>query len=238
MSIPVIAFSAGLFLIVMSVLGGGIEVKEIRIPNLGLMPRIVTFFLGSGLIGICILWPELLTKTERLEEPVSAPQVDHSHLNTLLTTNEHFYKLVNSTEVGATFDYPNNIFSVDSTESVHHELILRDGEGNVRVKITRTALPDEKDIKAGRAKEKDELERLGYKITYFWPQKDSDWRNYYVLTGVGFNMVFYYRRWYLGDSVGSLEFTFPKEQSPVYESIITTMAHDIVFMEGVPKPFP
>ena len=51
-------------------------------------------------------------------------------------------------------------------------------------------------------------------------------------------MVFYYRRWYLDDSVGSIEFTFPKEQSPVYETIITTMTHDLVFTETAPRFVP
>ena len=38
-SIPAIAFCAGLALIIVALLGGGIEVKEVKVPPLPLFPR-------------------------------------------------------------------------------------------------------------------------------------------------------------------------------------------------------
>jgi hypothetical protein len=58
-SLLTITFLVGLGLIVVSVLGGGIEieVKELKIPTLGIIPRIGTFVLGSSLVILCIVGP-------------------------------------------------------------------------------------------------------------------------------------------------------------------------------------
>jgi hypothetical protein len=58
-SLLTITFLVGLSLIVVSVLGGGIEVKELRIPTLPPIPRIATFVLGSSLVVMCIVNPRL-----------------------------------------------------------------------------------------------------------------------------------------------------------------------------------
>jgi hypothetical protein len=69
MSVPLIAFSVGLALIVVSILGGGIEVKEIKIPSLPLVPRLLCFVFGSALLGIFIFKPELLQSDEHIRKP-------------------------------------------------------------------------------------------------------------------------------------------------------------------------
>jgi hypothetical protein len=53
-------FFVGLALIVIAIFGGGVEVKEIKIPSLGRFNRFLCFALGSALLGLCILKPELL----------------------------------------------------------------------------------------------------------------------------------------------------------------------------------
>jgi hypothetical protein len=245
MSIPVIAFSAGLLLIVISVFGGGIEVKEVKIPNLGMVPRILTFLLGSSLLAVCVLKQDLLSQLQRSGEDEPIKQGDNSATSggkslpgASNSSVESSYKFFNSQEVGAIVEFPMNILSVDTTERLQRRLSFRDGEGRVRVRITRTALPDSKDIKLERTKEKGELESHGYVMTYVAPKLDSNWKNWYVLSGLGNNTIIYIRRWYLDDSVGSLEFTFPKELSSLYEPIITTMAHDLIFSETMPKLVP
>jgi hypothetical protein len=50
-SIPAIAFCAGLALIIVSLLGGGIEVKEVKVPPLPLFPRAATFVVGCVLVA-------------------------------------------------------------------------------------------------------------------------------------------------------------------------------------------
>jgi Putative peptidoglycan binding domain len=58
-SLLTITFVVGLALVVIAVLGGGIEVKELKVPQLGLVPRIATFLLGCGLIVLCMINPQM-----------------------------------------------------------------------------------------------------------------------------------------------------------------------------------
>jgi NMT1/THI5 like len=59
-SIWKITFLVGLLLIVIGLIGGGFEVERIRIPRLPPVPRILSFAIGFGLMGLCLLWPNLL----------------------------------------------------------------------------------------------------------------------------------------------------------------------------------
>ncbi len=56
-SIASVTFLVGLALIVIAVLGGGIEVKEIKIPPLGIVPRMLSFTTGIVLLILCVFWP-------------------------------------------------------------------------------------------------------------------------------------------------------------------------------------
>lgn len=47
-----IAFIAGIVLLTLSLIGGGIEIKEIRIPHIGNIPRIMSFLSGITLMVI------------------------------------------------------------------------------------------------------------------------------------------------------------------------------------------
>ena len=72
-------------------------------------------------------------------------------------------------------------------------LFLRDGNGKVIVTISRKAL-DEKNVKIARETELASL-RSDYSVTYIAPEKEENWSNWYVLSGVGHGTEFYYRRW-------------------------------------------
>lgn len=52
-SIISLTFLVGLALIVIAVLGGGLEIKEVKIPTLPAVPRAVTFAVGCILIALC-----------------------------------------------------------------------------------------------------------------------------------------------------------------------------------------
>src|ERR1700751_2988274 len=54
LTITTVTFLAGLALIVVGIFGGGIEVKEIKIPTLPIVSRALSFAMGLGLIGLCI----------------------------------------------------------------------------------------------------------------------------------------------------------------------------------------
>jgi hypothetical protein len=64
MTILTITFLVGLALIVVAVLGGGIEVKEVRIPKLTPIPRVMSFGVGCLLVLVCTLTPGLLDKSD------------------------------------------------------------------------------------------------------------------------------------------------------------------------------
>src|SRR5262249_40854634 len=61
-SIPAIAFCAGLALIIVSLLGGGIEVKEVKVPPLPLFPRAATFIVGCVLVAAVLFDTALFTQ--------------------------------------------------------------------------------------------------------------------------------------------------------------------------------
>ena len=87
---------------------------------------------------------------------------------------------------------------------------MRDGEGQRLVQVLRTALPEHKDVKVGREQEIEDLKRMDYTLTYVAPEKEQNWSNWYVLSGVKRGTEFYFRRWYSDDSVVSLEFIYPR----------------------------
>jgi hypothetical protein len=56
-SIASVTFLAGLALIIIALLGGGIEVREIKIPALGIPARILSFATGAVLLALCVFSP-------------------------------------------------------------------------------------------------------------------------------------------------------------------------------------
>lgn len=50
MSIELVSFVFGAVLLGVAVIGGGFEVKEIKLPRVGLVPRVVSFVLGAAFI--------------------------------------------------------------------------------------------------------------------------------------------------------------------------------------------
>jgi hypothetical protein len=234
-TIPLIAFSAGLALLIVAVLGGGIEIKEVKIPSLAIFPRVLSGMIGGTLLGICIFYPNLLPGSSPLQ-PV--PAVPTPPIPPHLSSTEPVYTTYSSGELGAIFPFPNNVLSLDTTEREQRRLTLREGNGQARVRIMRSVLPEIRDIKLGRRTEKEGLERLGYTLTYVAPEREENWKDWYVLSGLTNNTVFYYRRRYLDDSVGSIEFSFPKELGPLYDKIIASMTQGLVFTRAAPKLSP
>jgi len=67
-----ITFLVGLALIVVALLGGGFEVKEIKLPVLGILPRMLSFATGTFLLVISVFWPDILPPP-RDPPPLSPP---------------------------------------------------------------------------------------------------------------------------------------------------------------------
>ena len=64
-SIVSITFLVGLALIVIALLGGGFEVKEIKLPVLGIFPRLLSFVIGTVLVALALLSPEIIPEGRR-----------------------------------------------------------------------------------------------------------------------------------------------------------------------------
>lgn len=60
MSVASVTFLIGLALIIVGIFGGGIEVKEIKIPTLPAVSRALSFVVGIVLMAICVLFPQVL----------------------------------------------------------------------------------------------------------------------------------------------------------------------------------
>ena len=75
---------------------------------------------------------------------------------------------------------------------------------------------------------------MNFILTYIAPDKEENWSNWYVLSGVRRGSVFYYRRWYLPDSVVSMEFEYPKEQALLFNKVIPKMTREIVIRDVAP----
>lgn len=58
-TIPTLVFFGGIVLLVVAIFGGGIEIKEIKIPTLPTVPRVLGGVLGCALVGMSF-FPSLL----------------------------------------------------------------------------------------------------------------------------------------------------------------------------------
>jgi hypothetical protein len=61
-SLPWITLAAGLLLIIVGLLGGGIEIKEVKIPTVPPIPRVASFIVGCVLSGL-VLYPTIFAQT-------------------------------------------------------------------------------------------------------------------------------------------------------------------------------
>ncbi len=145
------------------------------------------------------------------------------------------YTVYRSPDLGVTFAFPRDVFSLDTTERKQQRLYLRDANGRPLVRILRTKLPENTDVKIGRAKEVEDLERMDYTLTYIAPELDKNWSNWYVLSGVKMGTEFYFRRWYADDSVVSIEFVYPKDLAPIFEKLVPIMTQDFTYTSTIPK---
>ena len=88
-SIVSITFLVGLALIVIALLGGGFEAKEIRLPVLGIFPRLLSFATGTSLLLISVFRPDILPRDGQVLTPTSqdpAPTQDPTPTPTLAPT--------------------------------------------------------------------------------------------------------------------------------------------------------
>ena len=141
---------------------------------------------------------------------------------------EPVYQNYTSSDVGVTIAFPSNILTLDTTEQNRRRLTLRDGNGQPVIKIWRGALSGQRDVKLARANEFAQLEQMNAKPTLAGPELEKNWSNWYVLSGVSHGTEYYFRRWYCPDSIVSIEFTYDKSVSPMFDGIIMRMTKEMV----------
>jgi hypothetical protein len=82
-SIASITLLAGIALVVVGLIGGGIEVKEIKIPTLPIVPRAGSFLIGCMMIGLVFLQPNLFSTLQPSvsnppQPPINVPQLPNN----------------------------------------------------------------------------------------------------------------------------------------------------------------
>jgi hypothetical protein len=154
------------------------------------------------------------------------------------TSVEPVYTIYKSAEVGVTLLFPNNILSLDTTERLERRLTIRDGQGRAVIRITRTPLTGERDVKIARSNEVEQLKKLNFTITYIAPEKEANWKDWYVVSGVSNDTKIYYRRWFCTDSIVSMEFVFPSAITPLFEKLIPTMTREFSYDATAPRLTP
>lgn len=141
------------------------------------------------------------------------------------------YTGYNSSELGVMIFFPNNILTLDNTtEATLRELILRDGNGQQLVKISREPLSELRDVKIARENEVAQLKKMNFSVTYIAPVGGQNWSNWYVLSGVMHGAEFYYRRWYCPDTIVSMEFSYAKELAPLFDKLIPKMTKELTIV--------
>ena len=82
-------------------------------------------------------------------------------------------------------------------------------------------------MKLGRENEVAQLKKMNFSVTYVAPEKEQNWSNWYVLSGVNHGTEFYFRRWYCEDSIVSIEFMYAKELAPLFDNLIPKMTYEL-----------
>jgi hypothetical protein len=72
-----------------------------------------------------------------------------------------------------------------------------------------------------------QLKKMNFSVTYIAPEREQNWSNWYVLSGVNHGTEFYFRRWYCEDSIVSIEFMYAKELAPLFDNLIPKMTHEL-----------
>jgi hypothetical protein len=155
-TISSITFYVGLGLIIVAIIGGGIEVKEIKIPSLGLVPRILSFVPGCGLLALYLLDPEIFPRADNHgpEPPPSGPErsfkvIPYSGTGIALNSENGKYQVLVFYRQGRVEDAGRIVgamrmagYRCDAAESDLNEVIATDRRPNTTlIKTTSDARP-------------------------------------------------------------------------------------------------
>jgi len=137
------------------------------------------------------------------------------------------YTWYHSEALDLRFPYPQAALMVDTTKEKEGRLPLHSRDRKQEVLITRTRLPSHNNVRVGRQLESEKLASEGDQANYLGPVNESNWSNWYVISGRKSNGdEFYYRRWYTDKDVVSIEFEYSPEKIGLYNDAIGAMTLD------------
>ena len=134
------------------------------------------------------------------------------------------YTFYESESLGVRFVYPRAVLIVDTTHEHEGRIPLHTRDRMQEVVVTATRLPSHNNPRLGRDAEVRNLEADGAAVNYLGPSKESNWSDWYVISGIRANKnEFYYRRWYTDKEVVSIEFDYAPEKIDLYNGAIPAM---------------
>jgi hypothetical protein len=138
------------------------------------------------------------------------------------------YRCYRSRKLGVRFVYPLTILELDTTKQGDMTLLLRNLARGGRADVVVTRRPSGSgDIRAARDEEEKRLRREGYVPNHLKPEEGDQWGNFYVITGWKPDQdIFYYKRWFTGRDIVSLEFDYSAKDKRQYDTIIPDMVKE------------
>lgn len=129
-----------------------------------------------------------------------------------------------SESLGVRFPYPQAVLMVDSTHENEGRIPLHSRDREEEVLVTVSRLPSHNNPRLGRRSELHKLKEEGATVNYLGPSNESNWDDWYVISGITKDgNEFYLRRWYTDRDVVSIEFDYPADKIGLYNDAIGAM---------------
>lgn len=129
-----------------------------------------------------------------------------------------------SESLGIRFPYPQAALMVDSTHENEGRIPLHARDRKQEVQVTVSRLPSHNSPRLGREAELQKLKGEGVTVNYLGPSNESNWEDWYAISGINSaGDEFYLRRWYTDSDVVSIEFEYSADKIGLYNDAIGAM---------------
>ncbi|MBC7980428.1 MAG: toll/interleukin-1 receptor domain-containing protein [Armatimonadetes bacterium] len=129
-----------------------------------------------------------------------------------------------SESLGVRFPYPQAALMVDTTHESEGRIPLRSRDRKEEVVVSVSRVPSHNNPRLGREDELQNLKKEGATVNYLGPSNESNWKDWYAISGTNSNGdEFYIRRWYTDRDVVSIEFEYSADKIGLYNDAIGAM---------------
>ncbi|MES2660414.1 MAG: toll/interleukin-1 receptor domain-containing protein [Verrucomicrobiota bacterium] len=129
-----------------------------------------------------------------------------------------------SESLGVRFPYPQAALMVDTTHENEGRIPLHARDRKQEVVVTVSRLPSHNSPRLGREDDLKKLKEEGATVNYLGPSNESNWDDWYAISGIkSSGDEFYVRRWYTDKDVVSIEFEYSAEKIGLYNDAIGAM---------------